>query len=321
MANITQAFIGELFIGTIGSGIRMPILKGATWSAPENFESADPTVSNLFEETFEGGLQYPVLSLPLAVTKEWFSAATINAWFNLPRAAVSGGGYTNAPYFDVAPLSTVYVWNGATGQVFAITGAKVNTLQAGYSQGAYVDARLEIWGILMAPFSPGSNVLPTQTAFNSNAAKSQNCSHTLVKNHTRFDITLSNNLILNDECPSDTDRQAAPWSAGTYDFASTFERPKEINATRFTCRASGTFQSHDVSSANFVNGTSFDLNMFAPQAVKTNNGVKFTINNPLWQGFFMGGTMAQRNRRQLSVIARGQSTGADPLTCVAWTPT
>lgn len=321
MSGITQAFLGEAWIGVPGVGTRIPILKGATWSAPENYESADPNTGNLFEQTFEGGLQYPVISLPVAVTKEWFAAATINTWFNLPRAATGSGSYTNAPYFDVAPLSTIYLWNGSVGQVWAISGAKVNTFQAGYSMGAYVDARLELWGIKMVIYTPSAGLLPTQAAFNSNAAKSQNCSHTLTKNHTRFDITLSNNLILNDECPSDTDRGTAPWSAGTYDYASTFERPKEINSTRFTARVNGTFQAHDALAANFVDGTAFDVNIFAPQAVKTSNGVKITVNNPLWQGLYQGGTQAQRVRRSLSAIPRGQTSGADPITIAAWTPT
>lgn len=327
MSGITQAFIGEAWLGTIGSGIRLPILKGATWSAPENFGDYDPNVSNLFEQVFTQGLTYPILSLPLAVTKEWFTATNINTWFNLPRSANNATVYTNAPYYDVAALSTIYLWNGVSGQIWAITGAKVNTLSLGYSLGAYVDARLEVWGILMAPFS---GTLPTLTPFTSAPARSQNTSHTLAKNFTRMDLTLSNNLILNDECPSATDRASAPYSSGTYDYASAAERPLEINSTRFTSSMQFTLQSHDVtglpgSSPSLVDGTPYDINMWAPQATKANKGVTVTSNNPLFYQRYMGGTQAQRNRRQLPTFQRGKTTqavgGNDPVTVADWTPT
>src|ERR1019366_6856720 len=103
-----------------------------------------------------------------------------------------------------------------TGQMWAIISPKVNMLAVGHSQGAFVDARIEIWGLAM---QVDSSTYPTSTPFTSIAAKSQNCAHTFAKNYSRVDISFHNNLVLNDECPSVTDRGNALYlpGLGAYD--------------------------------------------------------------------------------------------------------
>lgn len=299
MSGITQYFIGELWInfgGTGGTAIRLPMLQGSSFSCPENFDSLDIIANDASDINYTMGLRYPVIQAQVAITKEWLTAANLNAWFGLPLSARS------SPFWDVASIGTVtYVtgmYSGATPVAWDITNAKISVLSLGCSAtGAVGDARLEIMGTNVVT---NATFASTAAPFLSAAARSNNMSHNWPNNPTRWDLTLTNNLSMNDEIPTHVDLTTA------------FEAPLEFNAGRFQASGSLQMQRHHITSATPVDGVPVTIDIKAPGALTP---VHLQIINPLYQGRY--GDSAQRGRKkgQLSFVAKGVEggTGGSPI--------
>lgn len=196
----------------------LPVLAGTRFSMPENM--IIPQVfsgNNLYQYVYVPGLQYPTISLNTFVTKDWFTAVKLNAFFE----RVSD---------DVASAGALQYWDGYRG--ISVPICKVNTLSLGASLGDLVRCQIVLIGtgtvseLTSIPSSDYVDVNPTafqHVAVGGDLSTAASAANAL----SSWDLVLSNNL---DVCP-DLNGTRNPTEVNSGQFTATLRIVQQAKAT------------------------------------------------------------------------------------------
>lgn len=136
--------------GYLGVGpLVIPVQNGSRMIYPPRYHNAEGTSNNVFDVSYYRGLAYPTFNGPVDATRDWFTAANLNAWI-VARGQAIGVGYD-----DVAPIQQAVAYSDGN-IVQSMLGAKGNMLTFGCRQNEQLRCSLGLMGTdkATAPFSP-----------------------------------------------------------------------------------------------------------------------------------------------------------------------
>lgn len=276
--SIIQGYRGVVKIGTA----LMPALPGSTISMPKNYNLPQfISGNNIYQLNAVEGLQFPVVSLVLAVTKEWFTAANLRAW-----SPDVGSG---RPGDDIPSIGSLYVWDGANG--IQAENCKHADFSIGVSQGELVRCTARFFGggqVTDYTYAGTEILTSTPAAF-------QHTGHSGTGRIVSWDLSWSNALMPNPALPVAGHNASDP-------------HPSELNAGLFTARLRLVMQADQDPPAD---GTALSLYVKPPG---TSGAVTFTCNNLLRLDPQERTLQMPRQLREYNYICRGIA-GAG-----SWTP-